>query len=88
MVFGVVVGFEVQVHFHGVEERFNEVFFDLVFVDNQLEGMQDRVEGDFGIYGLVGVFFEAIQKRLLVLIMKSVYDFICIPHKAIDGIDG
>ena len=50
--------------------------------------MQDRIEGYFSIYGLVGVFFEAIQKRLLVLIMKGIYNLISIPHKAINGIDG
>ena len=49
--------------------------------------MQYRIQRNFGFYGLIGIFFEALQKRLLVLIMKSIYNFICIAHKTIDGID-
>jgi hypothetical protein len=60
---------------------------NIVFINGDLEAVQNRIQTYFILNRCIGLFLEIIQQSFLVMIMKSINNFIGEPHKPIDIVD-
>ena len=78
----------VQVPFHATQEQIHVLFVEVVRVIHLLEGVQNRVEADFVVQGILGVLLESLEQHSLLGVVKGVDDFVSKTHEAVNGING
>ena len=77
-----------NVGFHAQEEILNEFIVDAIFLYGGLKGVEQRIQADSLLVGIVVIRFKFFKQILLVGIVKSIHNFISQTHKAVDTLDG